>query len=226
MAISTPAAAGPVSGSDSDRVSASDALRSMVRSASSESALGPTGWSPTLDIVTNDGPFIKPGSGATTAIQYANSSDVLSTGVNGIGQMIAFEQASSTSAFLGLCTGTLINPRTVITAAHCVNENPAINYGSNTGAAGGLYGQIAGAFGGKTAGIPLSFGFSSTNRCLGATVNGCAVGTGPYERWRDSHFNTVTGSFIYNANQVWYGRASQPVELGGGGDFGGGGGDF
>ena len=40
-------------------------------------------------------------------------------GVNGIGQMIVDQQ----NGFIGLCTGTLINPRTVIFAAHCVNEN-------------------------------------------------------------------------------------------------------
>jgi len=51
-------------------------------------------------------------------------------------------------------------------------------------------------------------------------VNGCVSGTGPYEAWRDGGFQTDASKHIYNANQVWYGRESQPVSLGGGGEFG------
>lgn len=62
-------------------------------------------------------------------------------GVNGVGQMVISNGGGS----IGLCTGTLINPRTVIFAAHCVNSRPEDAYGSNTG------------------GVPISFGFSVDN---------------------------------------------------------------
>lgn len=160
---------------------------------------------------------VTPGPGSpTTGANYANSPQVLDSGVNGVGQQIAFIQPANSpnSAGLSLCTGTLINPRTVITAAHCLYNNAAHMYGSATGTGGGTYGGF-----GTTNGIPLSFGFNSTNRCLGVTVNGCAVGAGAYEKWRDSGFKTNVALNIYNANQVWYNRGSQPVSLGGGGEF-------
>lgn len=170
-----------------------------------------------LDIVSNH--TITPGPGnPATGGNFANSPDVLDFGVNGVGQQIAFIQTSPTTAGLSLCSGTLINPRTVITAAHCVYNNPAYFYGSETGAGGGLTGPIGSTFG-FTNGIPLSFGFSDTNRCLGVAVNGCAVGQGAYEQWRDSGFSTNVALNIYNANQVWYNRNAQPVALGGGGEF-------
>lgn len=39
--------------------------------------------------------------------------------ITGVGQMTV--RANPTTTSMGLCTGTLINPRTVIFAAHCVN---------------------------------------------------------------------------------------------------------
>lgn len=44
-------------------------------------------------------------------------------GVNGIGMFFTTE--------FGVCTGTLINPRTVLFAAHCVNSRPETDYGTN-----------------------------------------------------------------------------------------------
>ncbi len=62
-------------------------------------------------------------------------------GVNGVGQLVVSNGGGS----VGLCTGTLINPRTVIFAAHCVNSRPEDAYGWNTG------------------GVAASFGFSVDN---------------------------------------------------------------
>jgi hypothetical protein len=195
-------------------------------------------------IITNNGPAITPGPGsATNGTTYANSPQVLDpAGMNGVGQMIEFVQTSAAGASLGLCTGTLINPRTVITASHCVYDSPMNQYGSQTGTSGGVNGNFGAitSIGSTTVsralltsnGIPLSFGFGSTNRCTGLTPgvnaatlatatagNGCQAETGAYEAWRNSGFKTDVALGIYNANQVWYERSMQPVAEGGGGEF-------
>ncbi|SFF85271.1 Autotransporter beta-domain-containing protein [Novosphingobium sp. CF614] len=61
------------------------------------------------------------------------------TGINGVGQMVT----DIGGGFIGLCTATLINPRTVVFAAHCVNDEAATDYGAASG------------------GTPIGFGFAA-----------------------------------------------------------------
>lgn len=199
----------------------STAAMILASPASAQVASAGGGFGSSTDIVANHTVPTGPGSAANGTL-WSNSPQVLDPlgSVNGIGQQIAFSQTGPTSGSLGLCTGTLINPRTVITAAHCVYTRPAYMYGSNTGTGGGVNGPFgAGGATVTSQGVPISFGFASTNRCLGVAVNGCAVGTGAYETWRNSGFQTQVDKGIYNGNQVWYLTGSQPVALGGGGEF-------
>ena len=92
--------------------------------------------------------------------------------VTGVGQMIVDTQ----DGFIGLCTGTLINPRTVIFAAHCVNEMAATDYGQNSG------------------GRPIGFGFGSNNNVAGASAFG---------GWLNNYATNVS-RYMYNVNQVRY----------------------
>ena len=118
----------------------------------------------------------------------------LGTSVNGVGNMtIAYADG------IGICTGTLINPRTVIFAAHCVNENSA-----GTGA------QDPWQYGSAGGGIPIAFGFQANN--LPAvrawylpTVTGGAA--------NPDQFKTNTANFLYNVNQVVYNADSLKLGL-------------
>jgi hypothetical protein len=95
-------------------------------------------------------------------------------GVTGIGQMAIDVGGGS----VDLCTGTLINPRTVIFAAHCVNARPAADYGSARG------------------GVALSFGFGTDN--LTAVVEWLGNGGAP-----EAH-RTNAAQALFNVEQVWY----------------------
>lgn len=103
--------------------------------------------------------------------------------VTGIGQMIVDQGGG----FVGLCTATLINPRTVIFAAHCVNDRAPGDYGAASG------------------GTPIGFGFSNNNHAPGESV---------VLDWLFGGHQTNTSLYMYNSNYVTYHPAS--VEPGNG----------
>ncbi|MFZ5747587.1 MAG: autotransporter domain-containing protein [Pseudomonadota bacterium] len=102
--------------------------------------------------------------------------------VTGVGQMVIDQQ----NGFIGLCTATLINPRTVIFAAHCVNERDATAYGTANG------------------GTPIGFGFSNYN--LGGIRSWYLPGSEQYK--------TNTGLYFYNSNYVAYNEHSLEPDAG------------
>jgi hypothetical protein len=91
---------------------------------------------------------------------------ILDTGVNGVGIMYRADGF--------VCTGTLINPRTVIFAAHCVNDkNPATYSTVNNG------------------GTPVAFAFQADARP--GLVN-----------WLNNNYRTNTALSVYNVNNIAY----------------------
>lgn len=96
--------------------------------------------------------------------------------INGIGQMVVDDGGG----FVGLCTGTLINPRTVIFAAHCVNSRAATAYGANSG------------------GTPIAFGFETNVRANAAGQ------TDELVRWLLGSGASQTGRFQTNIAQAFY----------------------
>ncbi|MEP3224392.1 MAG: autotransporter domain-containing protein [Parasphingorhabdus sp.] len=105
-----------------------------------------------------------------------------SVDVTGVGQMTV--RGDQNSFGLGLCTGTLINPRTVLFAAHCVNSRDADDYGFASG------------------GTAIAFGFSADN--LPAVRRWVGLDDGVANE-TDVDFN------IYNVEQVWYDERSVPL---------------
>ncbi|WP_254606411.1 autotransporter domain-containing protein [Sphingomonas bacterium] len=124
---------------------------------------------------------VTPPATPTSAIDPVN--------VTGVGQMVIDEK----NGFLGLCTGTLINPRTVIFAAHCVNENPA-----------GTGFQDPFGYGTGPGQLPISFGFAANN--LPALRNWYLAGAQQYK--------TNTAGYLYNVNQVAYNPDSTKLGIG------------
>jgi len=80
--------------------------------------------------VIGDAPMIVPS--APLVPNQPPPNGILDLGITGIGQMVIDAGGGS----VGLCTGSLINPRTVIFAAHCANTRPASAYGGNEGGTG------------------------------------------------------------------------------------------
>jgi uncharacterized protein YhjY with autotransporter beta-barrel domain len=87
----------------------------------------------------------------------------------GVGQMYNLLP----NGFVGLCTAQLINPRTVILAAHCVDNTADEGYGALTG------------------GQPISFGFSVENNFPGDLIT-----------WINGGFASQPDINLYNVLQV------------------------
>lgn len=102
--------------------------------------------------------------------------------VNGIGNVITDAGGGS----VGICTGTLINPRTVIFAAHCVNTAAATSYGSLGG------------------GTPISVGFKGDARP--GLLNWLFTGNHDTS-YADQH---------YNMSRVFYDPLSLQAKVSGG----------
>lgn len=117
---------------------------------------------------------------------------------NGVSQMIIDQR----NGFLGLCTATLINPRTVIFAAHCVNENSA-----------GTGFQNPAGYGAKFGGVPIGFGFAANN--LPRDANGVLLPTAqsPLRYWLNNNYTTNTSLGFYNANYVTYNPRSTDLGI-------------
>ncbi|RYD53977.1 MAG: hypothetical protein EOP60_08945, partial [Sphingomonadales bacterium] len=167
-AQSAPALDRPTSGeitaqSDTPRVDISEIVREAQDGAGAVSATDPD---PEI-LIANPGT-------PTTARDPVN--------ITGVAQMVV----DAGGGFVGLCTGTLINPRTVIFAAHCVNDAPANSYGANSG------------------GTAIGFGFETNTRANAAGQTdelvrwllGGAGGAGKYQ--------TNTAQAFYNSNYVSY----------------------
>ncbi len=169
-----------VAGPAIDRPSSGDALREAQSTHASTGGFldrGPDQVPVSQIVISNPGT-------PTTAIDPNN--------ITGVGQMIIDQQ----NGFIGLCTATLINPRTVIFAAHCVNEEAAGDYGQNSG------------------GRPIGFGFNANNNQSGASafggwlngVNGVKYATNPGRNMYDSNYVAYNPlSTEANANSFLYG---------------------
>jgi hypothetical protein len=155
--------------------SSSRALKSALRTSTAALGLAVAVASPSYGIVGNDA--------------YPPASLVDTTNVTGVGQMVIDVGHES----IGLCTATLINPRTVIFASHCVNEGdtdfrPASDYGAAKG------------------GVPIAFFFNASN--------GSAIGHWYFGVNGGAKYLTRTDENAYNSNYVIYNTRSTELGLG------------
>ncbi|MFN3944216.1 MAG: autotransporter domain-containing protein [Allosphingosinicella sp.] len=117
-------------------------------------------------------------------------SGILDSGITGVGQMTIRGNPATTG--MNLCTGTLINPRTVIFAAHCVNTRPADVYGVN-----------GTPFGPHTGGTPIAFGFNADNLPAVRLWLGLSSGDGEAANPALLH-KTNLARALYAVEQVWW----------------------
>jgi subtilase-type serine protease len=104
--------------------------------------------------------------------------------VTGVGQMRTVTNLATGGGFV--CTGTAINPRTVIFAAHCVNAAPQSSYGQPSG------------------GTPISFGFEADNTAARRIWQGLDPVTAQPLADQSQRFKSNPGRSLYNVEQVWY----------------------
>ena len=129
-----------------------------------------------------------PASAIVINNNYTPTQAVDTQNVNGVGQMVVDLQ----NGFIGLCTVSLINPRTVIFASHCVNENP-----SETAF------MPATGYGAANGGLPIGFFFNVNNNqagnsAIGHWLNGVAGGPKDLTRVGDNAYNS--NFVVYNTN--------------------------
>ncbi|MEJ1969360.1 MAG: autotransporter domain-containing protein [Rhizomicrobium sp.] len=107
--------------------------------------------------------------------------------ITGVGQMVIDQQ----NGFIGLCTVSLINPRTVIFASHCVNENSSETAFKN-----------ATTYGAKFGGSPIAFFFNTNNNVAGNSAIGHWLNGNPATG--QAQYQTNVADHAYNSNFVTY----------------------
>lgn len=155
-------------------MTSSRVLKSALRTSTAALGLAAAciALSPSYAIVGNDA--------------YPPATLVDTTNITGVGQMVVDQM----NGYIGTCTATLINPRTVIFASHCVNE------GDTDFRAASDYGVTKG-------GYPIGFFFNANNNVRGNSAIG---------HWLND-YQTRTNEYTYNSNYVIYNTRSTELGL-------------